>query len=240
MIITPPLKKAPYEFHSLDELKKLIAQRGQFFGEDKSEDACKYRPDYPCGISLYKYWGMMGHNGLDIPCNDSEPILASHDGVVVETSSDESAGLGVVLWDDVQLVKTIYWHLKSFPVQVGNRVKRGDIIGLADNTGFSSGNNLHFGLKQTNQNGTTVNWENGFAGAVDPWPHLVWFNDMELIKLKDSKDIWLVKDGKRSLVYNVSAFQLIGGNIDQVKELTQDQFDITPDSGLVLAGIAQE
>lgn len=182
MTITPPLKKAPYEFRSLGELKKLIAQRGQFFGEDKSEDACKYRPDYPCGISLYKYWGMTGHNGLDIPCNDSEPIIASHDGLVVETSSDESAGLGVVLWDDVQLIKTIYWHLKSFPVKVGDRVKQGDVIGLADNTGFSSGTHLHFGLKQTNQNGTTINYENGYAGSIDPWPYLVWFQNNMLDK----------------------------------------------------------
>lgn len=64
--------------------------------------------------------------------------------------------------------------------------------------------------------------------------------DMELIKLDNSKDIWLVRDGKRSLVYNVSAFQLIGGNIDNVKVLTLDQFNTIPDSGLVLIGASQE
>ena len=178
MEITPPLTRAPYEFHSLDELKKLITQRGQFFGEDKSGPACNFRPEYPCDKTLYQHLGLKGHNGLDIPCNDSEPIIASHNGVVVETSSDESAGLGVVLWDSKQLIKTFYWHLKSFPVKVGDGVLKGQIIGYADNTGLSSGTHLHFGLKQTNQSGTTINWDNGFYGAIDPWPALEWFNHM--------------------------------------------------------------
>ena len=104
---------------------------------------------------------------------------------MVEISSDESAGLGVVLWDDVQLIKTIYWHLKSFPVKIGDRVKQGDTIGLADNTGFSSGTHLHLSLKQTNQNGTTVNYDNGYAGAIDPWPYLVWFKNMSENEVKN-------------------------------------------------------
>ena len=178
MEITPPLKKAPYEFYSLDELRKLIAQRGQFFGEDKSGPACNWDPKYSCDITFYQALGLGAHNGIDIPCNDGEPIIASHDGVVVETSSDEKAGLGVVLWDKNQLIKTVYWHMKSFPVKVGEEVKRGQIIGLADNTGYSSGTHLHFMLKQTNQNGSTINGDNSYFGAIDPWPHLVWFKNM--------------------------------------------------------------
>lgn len=180
MIITPPIRRAPYEFKSLTELKKLIAQRGQFFGEDKSGPACNYRKEYPCDKSLYQYWNLKAHNGLDIPCNDEEPIIASHDGEVVEVSNDESAGLGIVLWDREQKIKTIYWHLKKMFVSVGDKVNQYAIIGLADNTGFSSGTHLHFGLKQTNDNGTTINYDNGYAGAVDPWIYLVWFNNMKL------------------------------------------------------------
>lgn len=63
---------------------------------------------------------------------------------------------------------------------------------------------------------------------------------MTLVMLDGGKDIWLVRDGKRSLIYNVSAFKLIGGNIDQVQKLTVAQFDAIPDSGTVLAGIPQE
>lgn len=63
-----------------------------------------------------------------------------------------------------------------------------------------------------------------------------------LVKLNDvnSKDIFLVVDGKKTLVYNVSAFKLLGGNIDLVEKLTQDQLNALPDSGIALAGIVQE
>lgn len=61
-----------------------------------------------------------------------------------------------------------------------------------------------------------------------------------LVMLDGGKDIWLVRDGKRSLLYNYLAFQLIGGNIDFVQKLTQAQLDAIPDSGKVLAGLDQE
>ena len=61
-----------------------------------------------------------------------------------------------------------------------------------------------------------------------------------MVMVEGQKDIWLVRDGKRSLVYNVIAFNLLGGNIDQVQKLTQAQLEAIPDSGLVLAGLPQE
>lgn len=63
-----------------------------------------------------------------------------------------------------------------------------------------------------------------------------------LVKLNDpnSKDIFLVVDGKRTLVQNVGAFKLLGGNIDTVEKLTQDQINALPDSGRTLAEIIQE
>lgn len=63
-----------------------------------------------------------------------------------------------------------------------------------------------------------------------------------LVKLDDvnDKNIWIAKDGKRWLVQNVGAFQVLGGNIDNVQKLTQVQFDALPDSGRTLAEIVQE
>ena len=63
-----------------------------------------------------------------------------------------------------------------------------------------------------------------------------------LVKLDDvnNKDIWQVRDGKRTLIYNIGAFKALEGNIDQVQKLTQVQFDAIPDSGRALAEIVQE
>ena len=64
-----------------------------------------------------------------------------------------------------------------------------------------------------------------------------------LVKLDDvnSKDIFLVVDGERVLIQNVGAFQLLGGNIDRVEKLTQDQLNQLPlDASRTLAQIEQE
>lgn len=61
-----------------------------------------------------------------------------------------------------------------------------------------------------------------------------------LVQVDGQKDVWLVREGKRSLVYNYLAFSLIGGDVDKVQKLTQAQLDIIPDTGKVLAGLDQE
>ena len=80
--------------------------------------------------------------------------------------------------------------------------------------------------------------------AIMPYLHLLTTavpteQEMRLITL-NGKDVWLVsKNGKKSLVYNLLAFQLVDGNIDLVEKLNQAQFDAIPDSGNVLAGLPQ-
>lgn len=180
--LTPPMRNIkgwmwPNKLESIDELIQIITRRGQFYGQDISGPACNYDPAYSCDHSLYEALGLKGHNGLDIPVNHGEPIIASHDGMVLEVGDFESAGLGVVLWNKENNFKTIYWHFKENHVKVGDVVKREEVIGLGDNTGLSSGDHLHYGLKETDNKGKTINWGNGFKGAIDPLPYLVWFDE---------------------------------------------------------------
>ena len=63
----------------------------------------------------------------------------------------------------------------AIPVKPGQLVKAGDIIGYADNTGASTGDHLHFGIKPVYKGEKDWEWwnaeqENGFKGAIDPDP----------------------------------------------------------------------
>lgn len=127
-----------------------------------------------------------GHNGLDLYALDGTEVYAAHDGVVVFTGHDNKAGLGVVIrtlekfpFEGKEMYfKTIYWHLKegSVTVKPDKIVKVGDLIGLADNTGLSTGSHLHFGLKPVYKGEKSWEWltykpNNGYGGAIDPLPY---------------------------------------------------------------------
>jgi murein DD-endopeptidase MepM/ murein hydrolase activator NlpD len=60
-------------------------------------------------------------------------------------------------------------------VNVGDSVRSGDVIGISDNTGFSTGSHLHWGCKPVQWNGKlweTIDKDNGFSGAIDCFPFL--------------------------------------------------------------------
>ncbi len=136
-----------------------------------------------------KYGGIKGHNGIDFYVGHGKPVYATHDGTAY-FEIDPSGGCGVVIVGDemfdfgpngVGFPKTIYWHLcwgklepqfKS-PMEDKGKVKvqNGDLIGYADNTGASTGDHLHFGLKVVDGGGSTMNKNNGYLGAIDPNPY---------------------------------------------------------------------
>lgn len=186
---------------------------------------------------IYKQFGLKGHNGLDFAYEEGTEVFASHDGHAFFTK-DTSAGLGVIITG--KNVKTIYWHLKSshLPYLLSVPVKKGELIGFGDSTGFSTGHHLHFGLKLLDDNGQVLNRDNGYDGAVDPTPYLM-MNMFEVVQVSGQKDVWLVRDGKRSLIYNADALLLISDFTD-IKTVTQAELNALPDTGKVLASINQE
>lgn len=124
-----------------------------------------------------------GHNGIDFWAPDGWNVKAAHDGQVVFVGYDSKEGLGITIRTTAMFeyegknvhFKTIYWHLKEGTPRVkpGDLVKSGDVIAQADNTGFSTGSHLHFGLKPIKVKGdgkSTYNIEqnNGYYGAIDP------------------------------------------------------------------------
>lgn len=129
-----------------------------------------YKVNQPFGVNwnpVYKQQGLLGHNGEDLQAYHGQPIYASHDGVC-EPEIDDHGGNGVVLISNDGTFKTIYWHMieDDAVVHAGDKVKAGDLIGYADNTGQSTGDHCHWGLCFFPQDNT-----NGYGGFTDPQPY---------------------------------------------------------------------
>ena len=119
-------------------------------------------------LPIYAKLGLNGHNGLDIPCVKGTPVFSSHIGTVIKLSVKPTYGLGVTIQSEDGSFVTIYWHLQLILVKVGQKLRELDLIGLADSTGFSTGNHLHFGIYPT---GEPKN--NGYGGAGNPLPLII-------------------------------------------------------------------
>lgn len=85
------------------------------------------------------------HQGLDIANAKNTPIVAAADGVVISAGPAQGFGLWVRLRHGDGTI-TIYGHIDSFVVRVGQQVSAGELIALMGNRGESTGTHLHFGV----------------------------------------------------------------------------------------------
>jgi murein DD-endopeptidase MepM/ murein hydrolase activator NlpD len=118
---------------------------------------------------------MKGHNGIDIPAPRWTPVYAAQSGRVDEVCTEEARGLGVgvrTCAPDGRWYRHRYWHFIALDVESGDEVKTGDLLGMVDSTGYSSGDHLHFELKEVDKDGRVLNQDNGYFGAVDPVPFM--------------------------------------------------------------------
>ena len=77
------------------------------------------------------------------------PILAAASGtVIVAKSSGFNGGYGeMIIIQHDNGTQTLYAHLSSVKVSVGQQVNRGDVIGGMGSTGRSTGPHLHFEVR---------------------------------------------------------------------------------------------
>lgn len=115
--------------------------------------------------AFYAQQGLKGHSGIDFMALHGQKVYATHDGICYP-QVDAHGGNGVKL--EGTDCTTIYWHLidDDAVVHTKQAVKAGDLLGYADNTGDSTGDHLHYGLRLPD---TLIN--NGYGGYVDPQPY---------------------------------------------------------------------
>lgn len=85
------------------------------------------------------------HEGMDFVGEQGDIIAATGDGVVTLAGANGGYGNTVTL-DHGHGYETLYAHMSEVRVKVGDRVKRGQIIGYIGSTGRSSGPHLHYSV----------------------------------------------------------------------------------------------
>ena len=95
------------------------------------------------------------HYGIDIAAKQGTMIKSSGSGVVTMAEDDLYYTGGTIIMDHGHGISTIYSHLETIFVSVGDKINQGDIIGTVGSTGRSTGPHLDF----------RVNW---FQTRLDP------------------------------------------------------------------------
>jgi len=93
------------------------------------------------------------HSGLDISNRSGTKVVATADGKISYAAGKMYIG-NLVMIDHGHGRVTKYGHLKKIMVKQGQKIKRGDVIGLLGNTGRSTGPHVHYEIRI---NGTPVN-----------------------------------------------------------------------------------
>lgn len=86
------------------------------------------------------------HYGLDIATNFGNPVVATADGIILSLGNDKISGRNIIIGHGGSIT-THYLHLSKFLVQAGEKVKRGDVIGLVGKSGKALGPHLHYEVR---------------------------------------------------------------------------------------------
>lgn len=146
-------------------------------------------------VDFYKNLGYDGHMGIDFFAKDGCNVLAAHEGKVNKAYFTKGAGNYIEIITDGY--STGYAHLKDFKVKVGDKVKAGQVIGTADNTGiYTTGSHLHFELKPLDSLDRVIQRDNGHNGCIDPAPFFVeqygknWYQPAAYHRYGRKADYW--------------------------------------------------
>jgi len=115
------------------------------------------------------------HLGFDLAVTSAVPVVAANKGRVVNADFLGIYGNCVIL-DHGMGVQSLYAHLSSIDVKVGDTVEKGQTLGRSGMTGLAGGDHLHFTMLV---NGHPVN-------AVEWWD-AHWIEDRVMRKIREAR-----------------------------------------------------
>jgi murein DD-endopeptidase MepM/ murein hydrolase activator NlpD len=93
------------------------------------------------------------HAGLDFAAPLGTPIYATADGIVTDAGYNDGGYGNRVVINHGFGYETLYGHMRKIKAHVGQRVKRGEVIGYVGSTGKSTGPHCHY---EVHRNGNAV------------------------------------------------------------------------------------
>lgn len=115
------------------------------------------------------------HLGYDLAVTKRYPVEAANDGVVAFAGDLGIYGNTVIL-DHGMGISTLYGHLSSIDVNVGDVIKKEQIIGKTGETGLAAGDHLHYGV-----------YVDGVPVRPIEWWDQKWINDNIMKKIKEAE-----------------------------------------------------
>lgn len=143
-------KRAYVQSKSFDEVGQLSRTAGDLAAHipaipPMNTDPSTYRLSSPFGYRSDPILGIgKRHTGMDFACPPGNPVYATGDGTVVLVKSDRFGYGKHVEVDHGFGYKTRYAHLSRIDVEEGQKVSRGDCVGLSGRSGRITGPHLHY------------------------------------------------------------------------------------------------
>lgn len=155
---------------SFDEVIKLAKEKEQMLASIpaiqpvNNKDLTRMASGYGWRIDpIYKTKKM--HWGIDFTADTGTEVYATGNGIVVECETKMWGYGKSVIIDHGYGYKTRYAHLSEFKVKKGDRITRGQLIGLVGSTGKSTAPHLHY---EVERNGKKVNPIHFFHSDILP------------------------------------------------------------------------
>jgi murein DD-endopeptidase MepM/ murein hydrolase activator NlpD len=153
----------PETVSSLDKAAGLLEQRVRSISDALRAEQLKLAT-VPSGMPVNGYMtddfgvrsnpfggeGSEVHPGLDIAAEWGTPVNVTADGIVILAAPHSGYGNLVMVYHS-NGITTRYGHLSKISVEVGQKVKRGDLIGNVGSTGRSTGPHLHYEVRENDQ-----------------------------------------------------------------------------------------
>lgn len=155
---------------SFDELWDLVKNKNQMLSSIpaiqpiSNKDLTRLASGFGMRIHpIYKTVKM--HEGMDFTAAVGTDIYATGNGVVEKIEMDGRGYGNNVIISHGYGYQTLYAHMSKILVRPGQKVNRGDVIGLVGNSGSSTGPHCHYEVRK---NGTPVNPINYYYNDLTP------------------------------------------------------------------------